>query len=77
MIEKVKRHVDETGEMPGGGVSVREEMADIPEEMEREHSVEEGGVEGVARPDLNERALEDAREKVRKHGGGSGGGSEG
>jgi protein phosphatase PTC1 len=68
LVEKAKRYVDEAGEIPGGAVAAREEMADIPEE--REHGVEEGDEGGVARPDLNERVLEEARDKARKHGGG-------
>ena len=65
LVEKAKRHVDEAGE-----------MADIPEEREREHSVEEGDEGDMARPELNERVLAEAREKARKHGGGGGGGGD-
>ena len=73
LVEKVKRHIDETGEMPVGTVAARVEMADIPEE----HGVGEDATEVVARPDLNERVLEEALEKARKHGSGDGGGAEG
>lgn len=71
LVDKVKRHIDETGEMPGGTVTAREEMADIPEEREREHGVEEGSVEDVTQSDLNEQVLEEARKKARKHGDGA------
>jgi len=70
LVEKAKRQVDEAGEMPSGTVAAREEMADIPEEGEREHGVEEGDGVGVVQPDLNERVLEEARERMRKRGGG-------
>lgn len=68
LVESVKRQIDETGEVPpmveankqesaGGG----DVMADIEEEGEEEGEVTE----------LNEEALDEAREKARAHGGGS------
>ena len=47
-------------------------MADIPEEGEREMG--EGG--GEARFELNERVLEEARDRASKHGDGGGGDGE-
>lgn len=69
LVESVKKHIDETGEVPPMVEANKHESAGTGEMMAdiEEHP----GEDEEAGPELNEEALREAREKARRRAGGS------